>query len=120
MNENEAPKADLVFLKKFSKGDNSIVIKYLIIFLRSNPLLIDSLEKEIKQKDWTSVENTAHSLKTQFNFIGFHFGEKIARQIRNNIEQEKNLDDLPGYIVQLNRICVALKNQLEMEIKSLE
>jgi HPt (histidine-containing phosphotransfer) domain-containing protein len=120
MSLNKEPLADFVFLKKFSKGDTKTIEKYLLIFLRTNPKLVIQLDHQIKLKDWSQVENSAHSLKTQFDFIGFEKGITIARQIRNCIEQKENLDDLSNLLLQLNELCSELYIQISEELKDLD
>lgn len=118
MSSQTEPLANLVFLKTFSKGNKETEQKYIAIFLRNTPDLMEVLEKQIKQKDLPAVEITAHSLKAQFNFIGFTEGESCTRRIRAMAQERKNQDEIQHAINLLRDLCdvvyVELKEKLRM------
>lgn len=91
MSVNNKPLANLNFLQNFSKGNPQTIYKYIDIFLRNTPDLMVELKKQIAEKDYPSIEITAHSLKAQFNFIGFTEGENHARNIRNMAKERKDV-----------------------------
>ena len=109
-------KADLIFLRNFSKGDNNIVRKYITIFLRSNKSLIANMTKEIKLLNWPEIENSAHSLKTQFNFIGCNEGEELSRKIKFVSENGKDQTEVQKIFKKIQILTETLYSELENEL----
>ena len=113
MSGNSEPLANLIFLKTFSKGNKETEQKYIAIFLRNTPDLMITLENQIKQKDLPAVEITAHSLKAQFNFIGFTVGENCARKIRVLAQERRDEGQMMRVLSSLQELCETLYIELE-------
>ena len=114
MADSNEPLANLIFLKEFSKGNIEIIDKYIDIFIRNTPLLLATLQKQIKQKDFPSVEITAHSLKAQFNFVGFTDGESCARKIKVMAQERKDSSEILTVFNSLNDLCETLYQELQL------
>ncbi|MEO8086633.1 MAG: hypothetical protein ABI763_07430 [Bacteroidota bacterium] len=120
MDTKDEPCADLIFLKKFSKGKKEIVVKYISIFLRTVPPLLQKLQDQIDKKEWQLATFSSHALKTQFNFIGFNSGEVFAQNIQHRLEDKSDLNELTVLLLSLKILCEKLYLELVEEINQLK
>ncbi len=75
---------DLTFLKEFCEGDEQRVRKYLGMYLKNARGLVESLQAASAAGQHTELKRFAHTLKSQFMYLGM----KRARELALYIETE--------------------------------
>lgn len=75
---------DLSFLQSFSGGDNTRIQKYVKMYLDSTPALFQSMEKAAQTNDSKQLKSTAHTLKSQVDYMGM----KKAKELLKSIEED--------------------------------
>jgi HPt (histidine-containing phosphotransfer) domain-containing protein len=61
---------DLSFLKKLMGGDEKLVNNFVTIFRNQTPQQLAEIKILLTNEAWEELSNTAHSLKTQFSYMG--------------------------------------------------
>jgi HPt (histidine-containing phosphotransfer) domain-containing protein len=75
---------NLDYLVKLSKGNEQFVKEMIRIFLEENPGEITTLEKAIKEQDYSLINMAAHKLRSTIPFVGI---DKIIASEISEIEQ---------------------------------
>lgn len=83
---------DLNFLKSLAGNDESKQQKYIQMFLQNAPRLLDQLRDGIGNGDYQAIRSAAHSLKTQFNYMGVKEKHTHLQEIEGNASRYENLD----------------------------
>lgn len=78
---------DLTFLEKFTKGDNAKMKRYISIYLKTAPQIIQEMENNITSHDWEQLRINAHSLKPQADFMGIPKLKNVLIDIENYASQ---------------------------------
>lgn len=102
-------KIDRVVLANLMDGNMRLVEKYLDIFKTQAPQQVRDLNDQIKKKEWEMVSNTAHSLKSQFEYLSLQQLVELASQI------ELSADENITYGISL--LASTLEEQLGQVIK---
>lgn len=116
--EKTAPQAtDLTFLNSMTGGNKEKMTKYINMFLQNAPPLVAQLDQQLQAADWSSIKTTAHTLKSQFSYMGAHAARDIAQTIEKNAAENSNLDQIPSQIQKIKEIfqtaCEELKAALQ-------
>jgi HPt (histidine-containing phosphotransfer) domain-containing protein len=96
--------ADLSFLASFTGGDAEKMNKYINLFLKHAPAMLNSIEENLAKKDWASVRTSAHSFKPQISYMGIKSAEELIKSIEKNAGEQVNLDNLPDQVMRLKEI----------------
>jgi HPt (histidine-containing phosphotransfer) domain-containing protein len=80
---------DMLFLKNLMNGDELLVQRFLGIFQNQSPGQVAALKPFLIRQEWEELSNAAHSLKTQFSYLGL---QTFATQVRNIEESVDNGD----------------------------
>ena len=90
----------------------------LNICLKDIPRQIEKIEKNFTNEKYGNVQIAAHSLKTTMNYLGLKELNEIARQIEQNIIEEKSLDALPENIKTIKNTWPKVEQEIKEVIKS--
>ncbi|MEI6817619.1 MAG: Hpt domain-containing protein [Bacteroidota bacterium] len=110
---------DLTFLKGLTNGDAAKLTKYINMFLKATPDMLDNLDKYYAEKDWESLRVTAHSLKPQLSYMGIKSLEEAIKTIEFNAGHQMQLDKMPEMIAHLREQCVMAMKELEEALKTI-
>ena len=88
--------ADLSFLYKFTKGNETKIKRYIKMYLSIAPDIFDRMKADIESQNWADLAINAHSLKPQVDYMGIPELKEtlveIENKVKNNeIESLKNL-----------------------------
>lgn len=75
---------DLTFLKSFSGGDTARVKKYVKMYLDSTPALFTSMEKAAGESDNKQLKSSAHTLKSQCDYMGMRQTKELLKSIEED------------------------------------
>jgi HPt (histidine-containing phosphotransfer) domain-containing protein len=110
---------DLTFMKGLVNNDNVKLAKYITMFLKATPTMLNTIDKSFEEKDWETLRVTAHSLKPQLSYMGIKQLEETIKTIEFNAGQGLNLETMPELIAKLNTDCARAILELEEDLKAL-
>lgn len=117
MQSYSSPLIDLGFLNSISKEKEETMLKYIKIFLEDAPPQISLLQSAIELKDWNSIQNIAHALKSQLNFIGAKSTSLSVGRIKEATEKGIDWNSLHAQLkdlkIQFQSVCDELINVSE-------
>ena len=87
-------------------GDDQLLQELCAIFLRESPRLVEKLKQAIAEKDATTVQKVAHSLKGEVSYLS---AEGVTRMARS-LEQMGEEKELSGAEALLDSLEVALRD----------
>jgi len=96
---------DMTFLRQFTNGNQEKQQKYIGMFLTNAPKLLDSLDKGLADKDYTTIKIAAHSLKPQLSYMGVKEEASKIFLIEQAAGQEAHYDTIPPMVANLKRLC---------------
>lgn len=85
---------DLSFLETFTKGDKLKMKRYIEMYLKTTPLVIDELFSDLQNKDYESLQLKAHSIKPQAQYMGISDLKKCLINIDSAVKNEKGYEKL--------------------------
>ncbi len=105
---------DLIYLESLM-GSKAAAQKFIRIIIRDAPQLVADIQKHCEQNQYESLSISAHSLKTQFNYIQ----SKALAHIALTLETPDTLrnEELNQLISQLSDSVTTLVDQLKLEVK---
>ena len=110
---------NLDFLKSFTKGDNAKMEKYIRMFLKNVPGLLENIDKYLSEKDWANLRVTVHSIKPQLTFMGAKDASSFAQSIESDLDSKNDLEAIPGKIDELKGIVNQMMDELSGEVEKL-
>ena len=118
---NKTKCIDLDYLTQRTKSDIKLMKEIIAIYLEQTPILINTMSQSLKDKDWNSLQASAHKLIPSFAIMGInkHF-ENIAREIQEKARTQTHTDTLPDLVLQIERICAQACQELESELMQLK
>jgi HPt (histidine-containing phosphotransfer) domain-containing protein len=111
---------DLTFLKNFARGDQKILEKFIRIFLSDGASVLNLLQRRINDADWPGIETAAHTLRSQFNFMGIKEGEPFLIAIKTNAASQKDLAAAKMNLERINDLFASASRELEDELNFLK
>jgi|GEM_PF-344866 len=106
---------DLSYLSKVSENDKSFMREMIDTFIRNVPDEIIKMKELGEQKKWKEMAMLAHKIKPAIRFMGIKPAIDEILQVEDNCKNQKDLEDLPQLIDQLERDCresIAELNQI--------
>jgi HPt (histidine-containing phosphotransfer) domain-containing protein len=76
------------------------------LYLDQTPGLIDIMKKSQANKDWDSIQGAAHKMIPSFSIMGIHPEfENLCKMVQEYASTRQHLDEIPGLILKLEKIC---------------
>ncbi|MTI87115.1 MAG: Hpt domain-containing protein [Balneolaceae bacterium] len=91
-------KIDLGYLTDITGGDAEIMVEMIDLFLVETPKHIINMRSELANEEWQNVGAEVHKLKPTLLYVGLKDLHEVALALEENGRKEKNLDDIPGLI----------------------
>ena len=101
------------FLISFAGEDKEKQKKYINIFLQNAPKLLLQMQNGFESNDLEMVKISAHSLKTQLNYMGVKEEYSHVQEIEQMATHEHKKDDIKELIDNLQHICHQAFKELE-------
>lgn len=100
-----------------TNGDENFIREMLGIFIKNTPESIVRIKASIDQKDFSSLSDHAHKLKSSIQILGDDDLFELIKKIENTAKSEGNKDDL---IIWIDELIQELTDLLSWMIKRLE
>ncbi len=107
---------DLTFMREFCEGDEARVQKYLGMYLKGARDLMLQLQSSMEAGDTASLKRFAHTLKSQFMYLGMKEARELALQIEQDSAANASADVLRASIKTLQDMTVDSFVELESMI----
>jgi signal transduction histidine kinase/CheY-like chemotaxis protein/HPt (histidine-containing phosphotransfer) domain-containing protein len=110
---------DPSFLISFAGDDKEKQKKYISIFLKNAPKLLLQMQNGFESNDLEMVKISAHSLKTQLNYMGVKEEYSHVQEIEQMASHEHKNEEIKSLIDNLQQICVQAFKELEDYIEAI-
>ena len=107
---------DLSFLKTFTKGNATKINRYISMYLKFAPEILDRMRQNIETQNWSDLAINAHSLKPQVEYMGIASLKEELIKIENSVKNGRttNLIALFENAVKLHQeAAVFLADQID-------
>ena len=96
---------DLTFLRDMAEGSEDFIKEMIEEFIKQTPIIIDDMNKYLMDKNWDSLNETAHKLKPGIDFMGIHSIKEVIINLEKNAAKQTNLQNLPSLMAKITDIC---------------
>ena len=112
---------DLSYLISVTKYDRKLMMEMIELYLEQTPVLIKTIKKSLQEKDWELLHTAAHKIIPSFSIMGIspEF-EAMTKTIQDYTGAKKQLQEIQGFILQVENICTQACTELEEEYKTLK
>lgn len=96
---------DLAFLRKFTKGNEAKMKRYIDMYLQTAPEIFRQMQEHLSGQNWTQLAISAHSLKPQADFMGIADLKAVLIEMEEEVKQGRfdQLDSLFQKAWQIHR-----------------
>jgi len=105
---------DLSFLAEFTKGDQGKMKRYIEMYLKSAPAIIDEIQKEFENKNLENLRLKAHSIKPQAQYMGIITLKEVLIEIEGVIKSGND----NGQLSTLIKKAKAISEKATIELQS--
>jgi len=109
---------DLTFLADFTKNDQGKMKRYIEMYLKSAPAVIDEFQKELDDKSFENLRLKAHSIKPQVQYMGISTLKKVLIEIERVIQSGNDNDQLSSLIKKAKTISDQATIELQLFLHS--
>ena len=104
---------NLNYLKELSNGNAEFVNEMIRLFLAEIPGEIQNLEKGIEEKDYDSIKQSAHKMKSTIPFVGLNFiiGNEVF-EIEDLANKKLDLEKIEFLFSGVKEMCTRATNEL--------
>ena len=106
---------DLAVLERMVNGDKEFMRQMIQMFLDKVPADADRLQTAKKTKDWESVGQISHKIKSSIKMMGIHSLLERIVAIEMDAKSGNNLDQLPNklddFFLVLEQVMTSLKQE---------
>ena len=104
---------NLDYLKELSNGNKDFVTKMIQLFLDEIPAEILNLEKDIENKDYESIKQVAHKMKSTLPFVGLHeLAEQKLTEIEDLAKKQIDIQKIQSLFFDVKETCRLASEEL--------
>ncbi|MEO6721525.1 MAG: response regulator, partial [Ferruginibacter sp.] len=111
---------DLAGIRAISRGNESFVMKMVVMFVEQTPLLVAEMELKYHHSDYKGMGAIAHKVKPSIDNMGIFSLKEPIREIERIGKSGDDYDALPGLLKKLSKeltaVIAALQNEFEVSI----
>ena len=111
---------NLDYLNKRTKSNPSLMTEMISLYLVQIPLLVMSMKKGFKEKDWSTLHTAVHKMIPSFSIMGISSDfEKMAQKVQVFATNQQESEGIPEMIQQLGKVLMQSCDELQQELKQL-
>jgi PAS domain S-box-containing protein len=111
---------DLSYMELMADGDDDMK-KVMLELLFEEPVEeIKMMHTFVQRKDWSSLKNVSHKMKSTLAFVGNDTLTETNKAIEKSAMEETNLDKLPELVLKLDKLYQAALVELKAEHAKLD
>ncbi len=108
---------DLTYLKKRTKDNRELMNEMIELYLEQTPPLIRQMKQGLHDKDWDSVNGSAHKLIPSFSIMGMHPDfEDAAKKIQEYSGTQQHLGEIHELVTKVENACSGACKELEEKL----
>ncbi len=112
---------DLDYLNHRTKSNPALMMEMISLYLEQTPILIIAMKTSFKNKDWISLQATAHKMIPSFSIMGISVDfENMAKKVKEYATTLEETDLMPALVLQLENICTQACKELVEELNSIK
>ncbi len=112
---------NLDYLNTRTKSNPVLMKEMISLYLVQTPLLVMSMKKGFREKDWNILHTAVHKMIPSFSIMGINSDyEKIAQKVQDYANSRKQFERIPEMIQQLEKVFMQSCDELKEELKQLE
>ena len=108
---------NLNYLKEFCEGDKEKMKRYIAIFIKSAPVLIDTLSKAIEEADMTKIANQVHGFKTKLVMMGMSETKDLSIRLESLCRKKPKSKEIQDMVEEfkgnINKALVELNDAVK-------
>ncbi len=108
-----SPLFDLTYLTTIADGNSEFINEIVSAFINQTPALLSDMEKASKNKEWKTVGDLAHKLKSNLTMLGINQLSAITQSIEADGRTDHNTDTLPKRTKILVETCTLAIKEME-------
>ena len=82
VNQSNEKCIDLAYLIHITKSDPKLMMEMITLYLEQIPSLINTMKQSLKDKDWKSLQASAHKMIPSFSIMGINSDfEKMTKKV---------------------------------------
>jgi hypothetical protein len=108
-------KYNLGFLKSISNTDENFIKDMILTFKQTTPRIILKMGRYMKNKKYTALGKEVHRLIPGVSFLGAENIKDDLVKIEQYVNDNTNLDDIPGLIENVKRNVTDLITQFNID-----
>lgn len=110
---------NLNYLNVRTKSNRILMMEMISLYLEQTPPLINTMKQSLFDKDWKSLQATAHKMIPSFSIMGISADyENMAIKIQEYASTQQQADDITEMVIKLEEICMQACNELEEEFNA--
>ncbi len=107
---------DLKYLLRRTKSNPKLMMEMISLYLEQTPPLVSALKKSWQEKDWATLQATAHKMIPSFSIVGINSDfENMAKKIQEYASTQQQTEDMHGIILKLETVLAQACIELEEE-----
>lgn len=112
---------DMEYLTRRTKSNPTMMMEMISLYLEQTPQLISAMKQGLHDKDWNCLYSAVHKMIPSFAIMGISPDfEDIAKKVQEFATNQKQSDDIPEMVLQLESICEQACEELEVEFNTIK
>ena len=103
---------DLSYLEEFTRGDKQKLRRYLDMYLKTAPQVIDEFSGLLSQQNYDDLKLKAHSIKPQAQYLGIAALKDVLVEIESIIRDHGDKEKLAYLVSEAERIGQAAEEEI--------
>ncbi len=109
---------DLTYLKTMSNGNMKIIKEMVEMFKEQIPIYINELKTSLVKKDYHSLSENAHKIKSSLNIVGMNNLATIMKQLELKAKKQEDKENyellITEFVKAVNIGIIELDNKIEL------
>ena len=112
---------NLDYLNKRTKSNPILMKEMISLYLAQTPLLVMSMKKGFREKDWNTLHTAVHKMIPSFSIMGISSDfEKMAHKVQDYATNQQEFEGIPEMIQQLEKVLMQSCEELQEELKTIK
>jgi CheY-like chemotaxis protein len=112
---------NLEYLNTRTKSNPDLMMEMISLYLVQTPLLVMSMKKGYREKDWDTLHTAVHKMIPSFSIMGISSDfEKMAHKVQDYATNQQEFEGIPEMIQQLEKVLMQSCEELQEELKTIK
>lgn len=111
---------DLSYLRKQTKGNQELMKKMILLYLKQTPELLNTIKQGTAEKDWVTVNTAVHKMIPSFWMMGIDsVFEKMSKTLQEHTSKNEFTEEIPELVSKLEEGCMLACKELQVAVERL-